>query len=94
MPGCRVALSWGKQFHLQAARWQLRLALRSCTHVSSQLHWSGSDALTSNRKHVGAALPLVQVIVALAEKGDMGALQAYTGQTGGTLNYLQVCAWC
>lgn len=32
----------------------------------------------------------MQVIVALAEKGDMGALQAYTGQTGGQLNYLQV----
>lgn len=31
-----------------------------------------------------------KVIVALAEKGDMGALQAYTGQTGGTLNYLQL----
>lgn len=32
--------------------------------------------------------------MALAEKGDMGALQAYTGQTGGTLNYLQVGCWC
>lgn len=32
----------------------------------------------------------LQVIVALAEKGDMGALQAYTGQSGGSLNYLQV----
>lgn len=32
-----------------------------------------------------------KVIVALAEKGDMGALQAYTGQSGGSLNYLQVC---
>jgi len=32
----------------------------------------------------------VQVIVALAEKGDMSALQAYTGQTGGSLNYLQL----
>jgi clathrin heavy chain len=32
----------------------------------------------------------VQVIVCLAEKGDMGALMAYTGQTGGTLNYLQL----
>eukprot|EP00775_Hariotina_reticulata_P002628 gene2628-2929_t len=31
-----------------------------------------------------------KVIVALAEKGDMSALQAYTGQTGGTLNYLQL----
>lgn len=36
----------------------------------------------------------MQVIVALAEKGDMGALQAYTGQTGGQLNYLQVRACC
>jgi hypothetical protein len=35
-----------------------------------------------------------KVIVALAEKGDMGALQAYTGQSGGQLNYLQVrCQW-
>jgi clathrin heavy chain len=33
-----------------------------------------------------------KVIVALAEKGDMGALQAYTGQSGGSLNYLQVRA--
>eukprot|EP00879_Flechtneria_rotunda_P000465 GHRR01000566.1.p1 GENE.GHRR01000566.1~~GHRR01000566.1.p1 ORF type:complete len:1351 (+),score=578.78 GHRR01000566.1:197-4249(+) len=31
-----------------------------------------------------------KVIVALAEKGDMSALQAYTGQTGGQLNYLQL----
>lgn len=31
-----------------------------------------------------------KVIVALAEKGDMGALQAYTGQSGGQLNYLQL----
>lgn len=31
-----------------------------------------------------------KVIVALAEKGDMGALQAYTGQSGGSLNYLQL----
>jgi hypothetical protein len=37
---------------------------------------------------------LLQVIVALAEKGDMSALQAYTGQTGGQLNYLQVCGYC
>lgn len=37
-----------------------------------------------------------KVIVALAEKGDMGALQAYTGQSGGQLNYLQVGVvfWC
>lgn len=35
-------------------------------------------------------LRCLQVIVALAEKGDMSALQAYTGQTGGTLNYLQL----
>lgn len=32
----------------------------------------------------------LQVIVALAEKGDMSALQAYTGQSGGSLNYLQL----
>uniref|UniRef100_A0A383W0X8 Clathrin heavy chain n=1 Tax=Tetradesmus obliquus TaxID=3088 RepID=A0A383W0X8_TETOB len=31
-----------------------------------------------------------KVIVALAEKGDMSALQAYTGQSGGSLNYLQL----
>jgi clathrin heavy chain len=35
-------------------------------------------------------LLLLQVIVALAEKGDMSALQAYTGQSGGSLNYLQL----
>jgi clathrin heavy chain len=35
-------------------------------------------------------LPMLQVIVALAEKGDMSALQAYTGQSGGSLNYLQL----
>lgn len=34
--------------------------------------------------------PLLQVIVTLAEKGDMSPLQAYTGQTGGNLNYLQL----
>lgn len=38
--------------------------------------------------------PCVQVIVALAEKGDMAALQAYTGQSGGSLNYLQVSRRC
>ncbi|KAI8476142.1 MAG: vesicle coat protein clathrin, heavy chain [Monoraphidium minutum] len=31
-----------------------------------------------------------KVIVSLAEKGDMGALMAYTGQSGGSLNYMQL----
>jgi clathrin heavy chain len=28
--------------------------------------------------------------VSLAEKGDMGALMAYTGQSGAALNYMQL----
>ena len=54
------------------------------THTPAHTH-THTNTLTRTHTHTHR-----QVIVSLAEKGDMGALMAYTGQTGGALNYMQL----
>lgn len=49
-----------------------------------------AQRLTAHSLRPSVPVHLPQVIVSLAEKGDMGALMAYTGQSGQSLNYMQL----
>jgi hypothetical protein len=57
------------------------------THAKPQRHIAQSPNHTPTPPPIH---PIRQVIVSLAEKGDMSALMSYTGQSGSALNYIQL----